>query len=61
MKTTVSGKQNNNVTTHPQTKAMNRPDNKNNLDSREGEEQLDKGDDVTHNTREKHSEGKSKK
>jgi hypothetical protein len=33
-----------------------RPDNKNNLDSREGEEQVKKGDDVTHNKKEKHNQ-----
>jgi hypothetical protein len=37
-----------------------RPENKDNLDSREGEEQETKGDDVTHNKKENHSEGKSK-
>lgn len=35
-----------------------RPENKDNLDSREGEEQLTKGTDVTHNKKEKHSEKK---
>ncbi len=35
-----------------------RPENKDNLDSREGEEQEEKGDDVTHNKKETHSEGK---
>ncbi len=30
----------------------NRPENKDNLDSREGEEQLTKGSDVTHNKKE---------
>ena len=30
----------------------NRPENKDDLDSREGEEQLTKGDDVTHNKKE---------
>lgn len=32
-----------------------RPENKDNLDSREGEEQQTKGDDVTHNQKEKKS------
>ncbi len=32
-----------------------RPENKDNLDSREGEEQEFKGDDVTHNVKEKKS------
>ena len=40
------------------TKPAKRPENKDNLDSREGEEQLTKGDDITHNKKEKHSEGK---
>jgi len=30
-----------------------RPENKDNLDSREGEEQIVKGDDITHNTKER--------
>ena len=30
-----------------------RPENKDNLDSREGEEQLSKGDDITHNKKER--------
>jgi hypothetical protein len=33
-----------------------RPENKDNLDSREGEEQLAKGTDVTHNKKEKKNE-----
>ena len=33
--------------------------NKGNLDSREGEEQLTKGDDTTHNKKEKQSAGKT--
>ena len=37
-----------------------RADNKNNLDSREGEEQLTKADDITHNRKEKQSERKKK-
>ncbi len=36
-----------------------RPENKDNLDSREGEEQQFKGDDVTHNKKEKKSEKKT--
>ena len=36
-----------------------RPENKDNLDSREGEEQLTRGTDVTHNKKEKQSERKS--
>jgi len=38
-----------------QKKANNRPENKDNLDSREGEEQMTKGDDITHNKKEKHN------
>ncbi len=34
----------------------NRPENKDNLDSREGEEQLTKGDDRTHNKKDVKSE-----
>lgn len=36
-------------------KKLNKPENKDNLDSREGEEQLVKGKNVTHNKKEKHS------
>lgn len=57
MKTNNTGKQN---MTRPQTQAPRRPENKDNLDSREGEEQLTKGDDITHNKKEKHSEPKKK-
>ena len=35
-----------------------RPENKDNLDSREGEEQLTKGTDVTHNKKETQNERK---
>ena len=38
-----------------------RAENKDNLDSREGEEQTIKGDDVTHNEKEKKSEKKFQK
>lgn len=37
----------------------NRPENKDNLDSREGEEQLTKGSDVTHNRKEQQNEKSS--
>jgi len=57
MKTNVSGRQ---QPTHPQTKTIKKPENKDNLDSREGEGQTDKGADVTHNKKEHHSELKSK-
>ena len=38
-----------------------RPENRDDLDSREGEEQLTKGDQVTHNRKEKQSERKKVK
>jgi len=57
MKTNMTGEQH---PTHPQTQSSKRPENKNTLDSREGEEQSDKGDDTTHNKKEKHSELKAK-
>jgi hypothetical protein len=38
-----------------------RPENKDNLDSREGEEQLLKGDDTTHNTKERKNPKKGKR
>ena len=41
-------------------KSAKRPENKDNLDSREGEEQSDKGGDVTHNKKDKHGELKHK-
>jgi len=55
MKTNISGKQN---TTHAQTKPIKKPENKDNLDSREGEEQLTKGDNVTHNKKATHNHTK---
>ena len=58
MKTNISGKQN---PTHPQTKPKKRPENKDDLDSREGEEQLYKGDDTTHNKKEVHNMPNRKK
>jgi hypothetical protein len=58
MKRNVTGKQH---PTHPQVNLPKRPENKDELDSREGEEQLYKGDDTTHNKKEKHSELKNKK
>jgi hypothetical protein len=39
----------------------NRPENKDNLDSREGEEQQFKGDDITHNKKDRKSEKSSTK
>ena len=45
-----------------QDKKMNsRPENKDNLDSREGEEQTTKGNDISHNKKEKHGEANKKK
>ena len=44
-----------------QTKKQPRPENKNNLDSRKNEEFDIKGDDVTHNKKETHSQLKKKK
>ena len=43
-----------------QKKMSKRPENKDNLDSREGEEQDTKGDDTTHNKKEKHIQPKKK-
>ena len=57
MKTNITGKQ---QPTHPQTQSSKRTENKNVLDSREGEEQSDKGDDTTHNKKQTHRELKSK-
>ncbi len=45
----------------PKGNKSTRPENKDNLDSRSGEEQDNKGSDVTHNQREKHSENKKQK
>ena len=52
----------------PGTKPVNQPnsnkrraENKDNLDSREGEEQQFKGDDITHNKKETHNNLKKKK
>ena len=56
MKTNVNGNQNPSKGQHYNEK---RPENKDNLDSREGEEQQSKGDDVTHNRKETKSEPKS--
>lgn len=43
---------------HSSQSGGSRPENKDNLDSRANEEQDDKGNDVTHNEKEKHSENK---
>lgn len=57
MKTSIQGKTNISL----QTKNNKRPENKDNLDSREGEEQLFKGDSMTHNKKEKHTAPAKKK
>ena len=61
MKTNTSSPQ---KQTKPQTnqdkKMAPRPENKDNLDSREGEEQDTKGDDSTHNKKEVHNAAKKK-
>ncbi len=47
---------------NPQDKKMNhRPENKDNLDHREGLEQQSKGNDVTHNKKETHGEPRKHK
>lgn len=48
----------NNPQNQNQNNNNHRPENKDNLDSRKNEEYDFKGDDVTHNKKEKHSEGK---
>ncbi len=60
MKNTNQNKNVQNVRTNPHVSQSGgkRPENKDNLDSREGEEQETKGDDETHNKKEHHSEGK---
>ena len=57
MKTNITGKQN---PAQPQTKSGKKPENKDNLDSREGEEQSNMGDDVMHNKKDKHGVQTSK-
>ena len=50
-------------TQHHNTKFNNnrrRPENKDDIDSREGEEQLTKGDDITHNKKERKNPKKQK-
>jgi hypothetical protein len=56
MKTNTTGQK---PSSHPQVNTMKKPENKNNLDSREGEEQFNKKDDTTHNKKAHHSELKS--
>jgi hypothetical protein len=57
MKTNISGGQH---PSRPQTKAIKKPANKDDLDSREGEEQLNKKDAITHNKQEHQSRVKSR-
>jgi hypothetical protein len=45
---------------HQEKKMIKRPENKDNLDSREGEEQDFKGDDITHNKKEVHNKPSKK-
>jgi hypothetical protein len=45
---------------HQEKKMIKRPENKDNLDSREGEEQQFKGDDITHNEKEVHNKPRKK-
>jgi hypothetical protein len=60
MKTQDQNKNVSNVRTEPQASQSGgkRPENKDNLDSREGEEQDNKGNDTTHNKKEHNSKGK---
>lgn len=61
MKTNTKSPQQQTKPQSMQDKKMNkRPENKDNLDSREGEEQDTKGDDVTHNKKEVHNQSKKK-
>jgi hypothetical protein len=61
MKTNNASPQKNTKPIAHQEKKMNkRPENKDNLDSREGEEQQTKGDDVTHNVKEVHNRPRKK-
>jgi hypothetical protein len=52
MKTNISGNQH---PSHPQTMPKKRANNKDKIDSREGEEQAFKGDDITHNHKDVHN------
>lgn len=60
MKSTQKNSQRN-VPNNPAMQNRNRPENKDNLDSREGLEQNVKGDDVTHNRKETRTAPKSGK
>jgi hypothetical protein len=62
MKTQNPNQHPNNVRTNPKASQSGgkRPENKDNMDSRSGEEQDFKGDDVTHNKRETKEEKQKK-
>jgi hypothetical protein len=47
--------------TMPQGQDRNRPENKDNLDSRRREEEMVKGNDITNNRKENHSLGKQQR
>ena len=63
MKQNNQDKNASNVRTNPHASQSGgkRPENKDNLDSRNNEEQDDKGDDVTHNKMEHHKDKKATK
>ena len=52
-------RQNQNAPTQREKRSLNRPENKDNLDSRKREEQIRQGDKMTNNSKEKKSENKS--
>lgn len=58
MKTNASQQTGRQTSKSPDTQHQDRPENKDHLDSRSGEEQDDKGDNQTHNSKEKHSTNK---
>ncbi len=51
-------KKNQNIPTQREKKILKRPENKDNLDSREREEQISQGDKITHNKKERKTEGR---
>lgn len=52
-------KQNQKIRTQKDKKILKRPENKDNLDSRQREEQITQGNKMTHNTKQRKSEKKS--
>jgi len=52
-------KQNQKIRTQKEKKILKRPENKDNLDSRQREEQITQGNKMTHNTKQRKSEKKS--